>query len=232
MNNVILLVEENADDRFLIERALHKRFLNQTNLVAQWSKPIQKTVNCNSSRLNPLEVSYPPTPPVDKRTELVVSVKSVENREETVNYLKGNRPYANRECYPLPALILIGVAMPHLAGLSLLAWIKRQPELMHVPIVVISDVDKKDQAINLGAYAYIFKTLCFTVLTEVVRVLLLSKSMNSQEESQSNKRHSKQLRTLENPLTKSSIAQTKSTGTVIQTASWRRTGWKTRKTLS
>lgn len=182
MNKTILLVENNPDDQFLIQRALNKRALNQTNLVSKWLKPAEKIAQCNCSSLNKPELSYASVTPVGKSTELIVSVQILENKKEAAYYLKGKKSYINRERYPLPVLIVISVTMPHLSGLSLLAWIKQQPELLHIPVVMVSDVDKKEQAMNLGASAYIFKTQCFTSLTEVVRTFLLSESMQSQEQ--------------------------------------------------
>lgn len=193
MNKTILLVENNPDDQFLIQRALNKRALNQTNLVGVWSKPVEKIPQCNSPSLNKPELSYAPVPPVGESAELVVSVQIVENKKEAAYYLKGKKSYANRERYPLPVLIVTSVATPDLSGLSLLAWIKRQTELLHIPIVIVSDIDKKEQAMNLGASAYIFKTLCFTSLTAVVRTLLLSQPMKIQEHSQYIRPATKQL---------------------------------------
>jgi len=221
MNNTILLVEDNPDDQFLIQRALNQRLLNKTNLVGVWSKSIKKTAECNSSSFNNVDLSYPPVPPVAQHAELAVSVELVDNKEKAVDYLKGKNSYANRERYPLPVLILISIAMPHLSGLCLLSWIKRQPELMHIPIVVISDIDKKDQAMSLGAIAYIFKTLCFTDLTEVVRAFLLSAHLKSKEQFQSKNRRAEQMRTLATP---STIRQETSTRGVINAVSWRRKG--------
>lgn len=223
MNSTILLVEDNPDDQFLIQRALNKRLLNKVNLFAAWSKPMEKTANYNSSSLNKIDLSYPHSSSVGEGTELDVSVECVENKEEAINYLKGKKTDGNRQCYPLPDLILIGVTMPHLSGLCLLSWIKRQPELIHIPVVIISDVDKKDQAMNLGAIAYIFKTLCFTDLTEVVRAFLLSGIHRSKEQCQSSKRRSQQLQGFANP---STISKEMSNRGVMKAASWRRQGEK------
>lgn len=195
MNNTILLIEENPADQFLIKRALNKRFLNQSHLVGMWSKPTQKTANCHSS-VNDVELSYPLATSVGQQDELVVSIDVVENKEEALDYLKSKKSDASREPYILPVLIIINVVMPYLSGLSLLAWIKRQPKLIHIPIVIVSDVDKKEQAMKLGANAYIFKTLCFSSLTEVVRTLLLSKSPASQELYQRNKKRYEQWQAL------------------------------------
>ena len=217
MNNTVLLVEDNPDDRFLIKRALNKRLLNKTNLVGLWSKSIDKKVECNSPSLNNIDLSYASVPPVGEYPELIVCVEVVNNKEEAVHYLKGKKSYANRERYPLPVLILIGVTMPHLSGLCLLSWIKRQSELIHIPVIAISDVDKREQAMNLGAIAYIFKTLCFTDLTEVVRAFLLSTHLRSQEQCQSPNRYSEQL---------TMNREQGSTAGVMKATSWRRSGHK------
>ncbi len=223
MNSNILLVEDNSDDQFLIQRALNKRLLNKVNLFAAWSKPMEKTANYKSSSLNKIDLSYPPVSLVGEGTELGISVKLVEDKEEAINYLKGKKNEADRQCYPLPDLILISVTMPHLSGLCLLSWLKRQPELIHIPVVIISDVDKKDQAMNLGAIAYIFKTLCFTDLTEVVRAFLLSGNHRCKEQWQSTKIRSQPLQGLANP---STISKEMSNRGVMKAASWRRKGQK------
>ena len=217
MNDTVLLVEDNPDDQFLIKRALNKRLLNKTNLVGLWSKSVDKKVECNSSSLNNVDLSYLSVPTVVEYTELIVSVEVVNNKEEAVHYLKGKKSYANRDRYPLPVLILIGVAIPHLSGLCLLSWIKRQPELIQIPVIAISDVDKRDQAMNLGAIAYIFKTFCFTDLTEVVRAFLLSTHLRSQEQCQSPNRYSEHL---------TMSREQRSTGGVIKANSWRQIGQK------
>lgn len=221
MDNTILLVEDNPDDQFLIKRALNPRILNQNNIVAVWAKPAEKILQCNFSSSKKTPLAYPPAPFICQGAELVVSVEVVENKEEAEQYLKGRKSYSNRERYPLPVLILISLSMPHLSGLSSLSWIKRQPELIHLPIVMISDVDKKEQALNLGASAYIFKTLCFTALTELVRTFLLVKLLNSQQEDQPHP-----LQTSATPATQSLLQKERSTRGVIQTVSWRRTSHK------
>jgi CheY-like chemotaxis protein len=223
MNNTILLVEDNLDDQFLIQRALNKRLLNKVNLVGNWSKSLVKTVDCNSLNLNKLDFCYPDISSFEKGRELAVVIEVVENKEEAINYLKGKKSYGNRQRYPLPDLILIGVTMPHLSGLCLLSWIKRQPELINIPIVMISDVDKKDQAMNLGAIAYIFKTLCFTDLTEVVRAFLLSGNHRTKEQCQSSNKRSEQLQGFANSAT---LREKMSTRGVMKAASWRRKGQK------
>ncbi|HEY9612919.1 response regulator [Allocoleopsis sp.] len=223
MNHTILLVEENSDDQFLIKRALDQRFLNKTNLIGEWSSSVKNTAECRPSNLNQIDLYYPILSPVSQYSTLAVAVEVVQQKEEAIKYLKGKKNDTNQKRSSLPMLILIGISMPHFSGLCLLSWIKRQPELMHIPVVVISDVDKKDQAINLGAIAYIFKTLCFTDLTEVVRAFLLSNQARLREQEQSKTRCSEPLRNLATP---SKIREPMNTRGVIKAASWRRIGGK------
>ena len=91
---------------------------------------------------------------------LAGSVHSVGSGVEALRYLKGQDTYADRERYFLPILIITDVNMPEMTGLELLAWLKQQHELRHLPVVVMSNSDEKDQilrAMHLGASSYFSK---------------------------------------------------------------------------
>lgn len=129
MNNTILLVEDNPDDQFLIQRALNKRLLNKVNLVGNWSKLVEKMADSHSSNLNKVDLSYTHIPSVGEYAELAVSIELVENKEEAINYLKGKKIEGNRQHYPLPDLILIGV-------MKAASWRKRGQKIGHSSLQV------------------------------------------------------------------------------------------------
>ena len=102
---------------------------------------------------------------------LPLSFQVVENGQEAVNYLSGKKPYADRECYPLPVMIITNIWLPHMSGFDLLEWVKQHPKLRHLPVLVISVSDDPDdlvQAASLGACSYFVKTSSYDDLIDIV----------------------------------------------------------------
>ncbi|MBW4498285.1 MAG: response regulator [Scytonema hyalinum WJT4-NPBG1] len=103
--------------------------------------------------------------------ELPVSFQLVENGQEAINYLSGKQPYANRECYPLPVMILTNIRLPYMSGFDLLEWVKQHPKLQHLPVVVMSVSDDPNHLIlaaGLGACSYFVKTSSYDDLIDIV----------------------------------------------------------------
>ena len=61
-----------------------------------------------------------------------------------------------------PQLILLDIGLPGVSGIDVLQWIKREPDLCDVPVVVLSGSDRDEnvhEAQNLGAHSYIVKPM-------------------------------------------------------------------------
>ena len=97
-------------------------------------------------------------------------VCEVRDGQEAIDYLEGRGPYANRERYPLPCVIITDVKMPY-DGMTFLKWLQSKPEFHRVPKLVLSssgmDADRNEAA-ELGACAYFVKP---SGLDELVRVV-------------------------------------------------------------
>lgn len=105
--------------------------------------------------------------------------------EQGRSYLKGEGEYADRQRYPFPDMVLTNTKMPRMNGMELLIWIKQQPELQNLPIVMMSSSNnpaEREQAIALGISAYFAKPFRLEELVEAIRAVLLLLTANSEME--------------------------------------------------
>jgi len=63
------------------------------------------------------------------------------NGDEAIAYFQGGGKYANRDEYPLPSLLLLDLKMPRRDGFEVLQWIRKQPALTGLRVVVLTASD-------------------------------------------------------------------------------------------
>lgn len=88
----------------------------------------------------------------------------VWNGQEAISYLKGEGKYANREEYPLPDLFLLDLKMPRVSGFEVLQWIRSQPGLAPLRVLVLTSSDQirdVNEAYKLGANSFLVKPMDF-----------------------------------------------------------------------
>lgn len=86
------------------------------------------------------------------------------------DYLRGNGSYGERDSHALPHLILLDLKLPRRSGLDFLAWIKQQPELAGIPVIILSSSQEScdlDRAYDLGAKSYLVKSVELKELMKV-----------------------------------------------------------------
>lgn len=99
----------------------------------------------------------------------------VGDGEEAIAYLKGEGKYADRYEFPLPALLLLDLKMPRKNGFEVLEWIRQQPGLKRLRVVVLTTSDAPEdinRAYDLGANSFMIKPLekeQFFGLTEAIK---------------------------------------------------------------
>lgn len=89
-----------------------------------------------------------------------VPLQVVKDGQEALDYLAGSGKYNNRVEFPLPSLVLLDLKMPFVSGFDVLAWIRLQPSLKDLPVVILtSSAEERDRekATELGAMAYCIK---------------------------------------------------------------------------
>lgn len=98
----------------------------------------------------------------------------VWNGEEAIGYLKGEGKYSNREEYPLPDIFLLDLKMPRINGFEALKWVRQQPDLAGLRILVLTSSDRSrdvNEAYQLGANSFLVKPLDFHDFTHLSRLI-------------------------------------------------------------
>lgn len=111
-----------------------------------------------------------------RKANVAIPLQVVEDGEVAIRYLSGEEPYTDRDRYPLPLLILLDLKLPRKSGAEVLAWLRQQPALKRLPVVVLTS-SKEYADINhiydLGGNAYMVKPVAFDNLVEIVKALNL-----------------------------------------------------------
>lgn len=94
------------------------------------------------------------------KANITTPLQVVGDGEVALCYLSGEPPYADRRLSPLPAIILLDLKLPRLSGLEVLQWLRQQPVLKRLPVVVLTTsreaIDLR-RAYDLGINSYLIK---------------------------------------------------------------------------
>lgn len=102
------------------------------------------------------------------------TLEVADDGDKAVAYLSGQGPFADRARYPLPVLLLLDLKLPRRSGLEVLAWLRQQPGLRRLPVVVLTSSEESadiNRAYDLGANSYLVKPVGFDALLEMVKGL-------------------------------------------------------------
>jgi len=102
-------------------------------------------------------------------------VTVVGDGDAAVDYIEGRGAYADRVQHPIPDLVLLDLKLPRMSGLEVLEWMKTQPPLHAVRVVVLTSSSEESdirRAHSLGACAYVVKPVDFIGLRGVIEAIL------------------------------------------------------------
>ena len=94
--------------------------------------------------------------------------------QAAIDYLDGTGIYADRREYPLPYLVLLDLHLPRVPGLDVLQWIRRQPTLMSLVVVLYSSLAHPTdvaRACSLGANCVLQKPSDFHQTLDIARLI-------------------------------------------------------------
>ena len=110
-------------------------------------------------------------------------IQVVNDGDSAIAYLKGAENFSDRSMFPLPFLILLDLKMPGVGGLDVLKWIREQPHLETVSVIILtSSAEHRDiaRAYQLGARSYLVKPPTAAVLTEMMDALRRSETSSKE----------------------------------------------------
>ena len=93
----------------------------------------------------------------------------VSDGEQALQFLRRQGPYADA---PRPGLILLDVNLPRLSGMEVLAELKSDPDLLVIPVVMLTTSRAEEDIIrsySLHANAFVTKPVDFEHFMEAIR---------------------------------------------------------------
>jgi DNA-binding response OmpR family regulator len=98
----------------------------------------------------------------------------VEDSAQAQKYLKNEPPCEDRAAFPIPGLIILDLRLPPHEALPLLRWIRQQPHLDGLPVVILTGSEFPNQeevALHDGANGYFIKPFQFSKLVALAQHL-------------------------------------------------------------
>src|SRR5690242_7442928 len=77
-----------------------------------------------------------------KRLGVANAVFALRSGEQAISYLKGEGIFADRERFPMPAVLLLDLKLTGINGFEVLKWLTTQPHLSALFVVVLSGHDE------------------------------------------------------------------------------------------
>ena len=109
-----------------------------------------------------------------EENRLVNTIRFVVDGEDLMDYLRCSGKYAEIGSAPCPGLILLDLNMPKKDGREALKEIKADPDLRHIPIVVLTTSKAEEdifRTYDLGVNSFITKPVSFTALADVMKTI-------------------------------------------------------------
>jgi CheY-like chemotaxis protein len=110
-----------------------------------------------------------------QRTGIPHLLRVVTDGDMAIDYLSGKGQYADRTSHPIPEVIFLDIKMPHRDGHEVLAWIRTQPSLKSLPVVMLTGSTQTadiDRAYELGVTSYLQKVPSLAEFGQAVRIIL------------------------------------------------------------
>jgi len=108
-----------------------------------------------------------------KKMGVANPVQVAVDGREAMDYLQGLNRFADRQRFPFPGLVLLDLKLPQVMGLEVLKWIRQQPGMPLVVIILTASAENVDvaTAYRLGANAFLVKPSEASKFQEMVKAI-------------------------------------------------------------
>ena len=109
-----------------------------------------------------------------KRADILDPVQFAQDGQEAIDYLAGAGKFSDRKKYPMPRLVLLDLKLPKKTGIEVLQWIREQPALRKLPVIILSaSAQKSDvgRCYELGVNAFLVKPSSIDTLGDMCRAI-------------------------------------------------------------
>ena len=105
-----------------------------------------------------------------QKAKITIPLNIVTDGRMAVDYLSGVGSFQDRDSYPLPDLIFLDLKLPFLQGFEVLGWIRKQPEMNEMRVIILSSSleDQDREQANAFGSPYLVKPPTADVLTETL----------------------------------------------------------------
>ena len=108
------------------------------------------------------------------KSRVINPLHAVRSGAEAMAYLEGSGRYRNRLEFPLPKIILLDIKMQVISGLEVLKWIREQPQLAGIRVIMLTSSDlirDVNEAYRLGANSFLIKPNDFDDLVKLTQAI-------------------------------------------------------------
>lgn len=109
-----------------------------------------------------------------RKVSLANPIDRVRDGIEALEYLHNQGPFADRQRYGRPRLVLLDINMPRMDGVELLERIRADEQLRPLPVIMLTSTDNQaeiDRCYHAGASGYVAKPINIVSLGEKLQRL-------------------------------------------------------------
>ena len=106
-----------------------------------------------------------------RRSRILNPIKVVTTVHEAICYLKGEVPFADRNAFPFPILLMVDSHLPDASGFDLLRWLQANKPTSPLVAVMLtgSDLNALKMSYEVGAKSFLTKPLKFDDFQNMVQ---------------------------------------------------------------